>query len=382
MHYNALCSVELPKNFQDAADSIPIDDLLPFVIQRKMLSFAMVDQLDKLTFPIIVPISPQTRIEYLVHALTRDAMDPYSASPSNLDNLEFEDQTDEGRQQYETGHADCVRMPDGRVLLCCDSAFDMQYVMWYGKVYKKQSGPLRHRKRTKNARKIQPLPGYPLKKLYSTFDQFMVEYFGCTLNKETDRYGDYYNPNIEWDWFQIGGRWPLQFLVPEDCSPVIFGEQILPLDETPYRVAPKGYRWVAGARKCDIAWDMMIRYFREINANEFAQYEEWCRANQIPKDMADRFTLHEGGLIDRGILSYRSGMSLEEYQARIGVPNGCKYPINTYVLLDQGGWKSGPEITSELDTDMAELAQWQKQIEAFVDSQPDEAMLVSVDYHL
>lgn len=40
---------------------------------------------------------------------------------------------------------------------------------------------------------------------YETFNQFMTEHYG--YHQENGVWGSKTNPNAEWDWYQIGGRW-------------------------------------------------------------------------------------------------------------------------------------------------------------------------------
>lgn len=45
------------------------------------------------------------------------------------------------------------------------------------------------------------------KEKYENLDEFMENYHGYVKNKETGKYGYYFNPNAHWDWYQVGGRW-------------------------------------------------------------------------------------------------------------------------------------------------------------------------------
>lgn len=39
------------------------------------------------------------------------------------------------------------------------------------------------------------------------FDAFVSRWYGYVYNEELGAYGYYRNPNAEWDWWEIGGRW-------------------------------------------------------------------------------------------------------------------------------------------------------------------------------
>ncbi len=49
---------------------------------------------------------------------------------------------------------------------------------------------------------------------YPTFDDYVTNYWAA--NKHEKRYGYFYNPNSQWDWYQIGGRWAGFFLMKPD----------------------------------------------------------------------------------------------------------------------------------------------------------------------
>ena len=42
---------------------------------------------------------------------------------------------------------------------------------------------------------------------YSTFEEFVSEYYGYEWNETEGGYGYYTNPRAKWDWYQLGGRW-------------------------------------------------------------------------------------------------------------------------------------------------------------------------------
>jgi hypothetical protein len=111
--------------------------------------------------------------------------------------LEFEDRTEEMRSNYDTGY-DIVYMKDGVMYRKYDELVN-------------------------EARKQQGIKDYSIpegfteakllyKEKYPTFEQYVDE---CEGYKEPDHldedgkpvYGYWENPNAQWDWYQIGGRW-------------------------------------------------------------------------------------------------------------------------------------------------------------------------------
>jgi len=72
------------------------------------------------------------------------------------------------------------------------------------------------------------------------------------------------NPQAFWDWFEVGGRWSHVFLVKNDCANIIKGEHYHVTENEEQLDRPEGYKWVAGAKKKDIEWDLMKELAIEI----------------------------------------------------------------------------------------------------------------------
>jgi hypothetical protein len=47
--------------------------------------------------------------------------------------------------------------------------------------------------------------GKPLREVFPTFDDYMEELYG-PRDEKTGRYGEWFNPNSQYDWYQLGGR--------------------------------------------------------------------------------------------------------------------------------------------------------------------------------
>lgn len=184
-----------------------------------------------------------------------EVMAPYSAEPSE-EYMEFADMTEELKADYAKS-VDCLKLPNGKIVECGSYPYFSKYSIVDGKVSQNKVGPLHHTRRTKQSRKIQYLPNYPRQKVYKTFEKYAEDYRGYEYNEEEKGYGFYCNPNAMWDWYQIGGRWPVTFLVKADCTEYSFGERSWGNYSKKYP-APEGYMWVSAARKKDICWDVII----------------------------------------------------------------------------------------------------------------------------
>ena len=144
----------------------------------------------------------------------------------------------------------------------------------------------------------------PFKKMHRSLSTFAEEYCGLVRGEEPDSYGFYRNPDTRWDWFQIGGRWPDRFLVKADCPVVHTGEVSLLMQDYQGREAPEGYCWVAGARKKDIAWDVMREQRARAETEYFHKLESWYQNGQIPDDRRWFLSITDEGIRSWNALAY------------------------------------------------------------------------------
>lgn len=109
--------------------------------------------------------------------------------------LEFNDITEEYREQYCKDSVEYVLTKDGRLLLTWDEEFRV---------------PGEFATIGTNTHKVPddlPRVIIPYKILYSSFNEYMSDWCGEEKDEETGRYGYWENPNAKWDWYVIGGRW-------------------------------------------------------------------------------------------------------------------------------------------------------------------------------
>lgn len=375
MHFATLSAIPLPQDLTVAMNAVPVETVDSFIAQRFILaSLSMKKPVP--TLDLSSARSDQERWECLTELMVSNLMAPYDENTSNIAHMAFCDQTDEGHKAYEQGGFDCVKTPDGRIILCVDHEFSRQYELYDGRVYRRRFGQLHHRKQTKKSKKYIPMPNYPFRKFYPTFDAFMVNHWGCERQEGIDRYGYYFNPNGQWDWWQIGGRWPFQFLVKNDCLSAVTGELSALFKEEPQRNAPEGYRWVAGARKSDIAWDVMKEFRRNEATELFRQREAWFNAGQVPAEYTGWIRIVEDGLVSYGDYLYRKGENLETYLHNIGISEGCQYPVSVFACVDADGWADQGWGDSECQAE-----ERFNKVSNFIEKQSDDTLLVSVDCH-
>lgn len=111
------------------------------------------------------------------------------------DFLEFHDEEESYRKQYENDTVDKVIMPDGRLLNKWDEEFRVKGTFGIGSDTHKVPKELKKRK-------------VPFTELYATFEKFMSDWCGYKERDEKiGKYGYWENPNRKWDWYKLGGRW-------------------------------------------------------------------------------------------------------------------------------------------------------------------------------
>lgn len=303
-------------------------------------------------------------------------MEPYGVESEDF--YEFCDQTEDVLDQYENRYSDCIRLPDGRIVIRYDPCVCGKFTIHAGQVCQLKAGPLKHLKRTHKAKKMKAMPDYPFKKLYKTVGEFATDYLGYKYNEDTNSYGSYYNPNAKWDWYQIGGRWPTTFLVKDTCTEYSFGERSWGNEDNQYP-CPEGYMWVSAARKKDIEWGAMKQWYLERAKMFFRNLEEMFVAGT--KEPERLLQVKDGCVYSFFEMIYKIGESEEEYLTRAGVKDDRKYPVSFCDLIDENEWRSeGYNYQDPKENEKLKLA-WQDDIQKFIDDLDDNDVLVSIDYH-
>ncbi len=375
MHYLTLVTLEIPKLKNDYHTDI--------------LNFALLQELneahEKEPNNIMIDVYLQkfrglkTIFARTVDALIEDKLEPYCESTENPDYLEFEDHTAELRQEYENQSVDCIRLPEGRIVSTYNHFVWNRFIIHDGKVFEKYAGPLKCDKRTKKAKKMTVIPNYPYKKLYKTFERFAEEEQCMDYNKEFGGYGYLYNPNAFWDWYQIGGRWPNLFLVKETCEECSEGEYSWTCQDSEF-AAPQGYKWVCAARKKDIDWQAMQDWKIKTESEKYELCKQIFKTGEKPQDFF-------GSICDDGILGFNSYLyikdeSLDEYLSRRGFFSKYHYPNLAFAFLDHDGYHSQDECNTNVHTCGEEKAEWHKIFDNYIQSIPEDTVIVGVDCHI
>ena len=161
------------------------------------------------------------------------------------------------------------------------------------------------------------------------------------------------------------------------------GEVSLLMQDYRGRKAPEGYCWVAGARKKDIAWDVMREQRARAETEYFHKLESWYQNGQIPDDRRGFLSITDEGIRSWNALAYAKGETLEEHLHREGLSQSYCYPISTFACLGDNGWLESGEMGwfGISDNNKDDLS-WNQMVEQFVAALPEDAMLLSMDCHI
>lgn len=302
-----------------------------------------------------------------------EKLEPYCECTEDKRFLEFVDQSDEIRDEYENGSCNFIRLPQGTMV---PERYYGRFCIREGKVFQRQAGPLRHEKRTKKSKKMKAFEDYPFKKVYKSLDEFATDFYGSTYHEDRKAYGYYTNPNSFWDWYSIGGRWPFQFLVKESCPEYSIGERGFD-DDDRMPDKPEGYVWAVAARKKDIEWQALYDWSKQRMTERFYQLEKCFAEQKLLDGMLAQIS--EQGIGFFGDLYYVAGESLNENLRRFGYVDDMKYHASCGAYVDHDTAYCdrfdilGPHNDRE---------GWCRLLENFVEKADDNAVIVGVDCHV
>jgi len=235
--------------------------------------------------------------------------------------LEFNSVTEEYKEQYETGTRTMVRLKDRSLVSTCDDRFK--------KEIKDEKHPLglTTYEVPEDLIKVE----VPYKVLYPTFEDYMKEHCGYELDKETNDYGYWENPNRKWDWYEIGGRWNKILLVKDSVDIEKLGGPSWGNIESEKKEVPEGYKWVNACKLKDLELDKMI----EGSYKKNIRYWELVVENQKPENKDEeeivKWNFYKPEYYTE---RYSSKEEYAEYQAMFSL----------YALVDNEGWHAKGEM--------------------------------------
>lgn len=370
MHFISLVTVEIPEIKEDQKKNQQILQELQRLkeIRKQNPGNIALEIAAEKTAGLTTEFARQ--VDYEVGEIMR----PYNECTEDLNYLEFDDRTNELREDYYNGKPDCIKMPNGAILEANSYPLWNKFVISDGKVYQKYAGSLRHMKRTKKAKKMKALPAYPRTKLFKSFEDY-AEQFCIPYDEQNVRYGYWFNPNAMWDWYSIGGRWADTFLVKDTCIEFSIGERSWCNSDEEFK-APEGYMWVCAARKKDIDWQKM----REWDTQKAVEsYEKLQRMFSVGK-LEDGFygQIDDEGIFSYGTYIYRKSEFINSYLQREALPAEWRYPMLVHDIVNADDWQSEDDII--IGDERQKL--WHTNVDHYIDSISDDTVLVGVDCHI
>lgn len=376
MHFSTLVAVEIPKcneNYQENKRiQKEIDELKKEMEKDKKPSYMYEMAMESLTNRL-------NTFSRFVDEAIGNKMYPYYEGLDDPEFCEFEDSTEDLKEQYENDLVDCIKDVGGKILTPYE--YNNKYEVIDGKVYMKNWGKLKVSKQTKRTKKMVFMPKYPIKKLYPDFNKYCEEYCYCDYDKDHEAYGRYYNPKAFYDWYQIGGRWSLRLLVKDTCKEYSYGECIFNEKEVK---SVEGYRWVSAARKKDIEWDKMMELFIEEKTKSYYECKKCFEEGKLPDNIYA--TLKEDGIHGWGGMLYVKGETLEENLLREGATKAHKYSFIPYFYVYDNDWVSKDGYFDELEmdetlVDNSKEGDWRRCVKKQLDDLSDDTVIAIVDVH-
>lgn len=301
--------------------------------------------------------------------------------------LKFIDKEDECRVEYETGSTEKVLCPDGSVVWPWDPQFRIQEArVW------------------ETDHVIPEGQGYetvtrPFKEWYPTFEEFMQDYHGLGLrDPEKGRFGHWDNPNAQWDWYTVGGRWDGFFKLKDTAIKQAMGgtprrlsgkenkravKKLLKRYHTWYKNQESAStelndttpsNWVNQARKKDIDFDGMI-----VAAGVHAA-ENW---DQKMGELAEAEFNGSPITPEKVALAlWRIGAN-EGTTRSIYIEDRRKNAVTTHAVLKDGDWFEHGEMGRWGCVSNEKAAcNWKDEFMALMDEIPEDSLLTIVDCHI
>lgn len=305
---------------------------------------------------------------------------PFDEQTEEPEYREFEDRTEEAKAGYEADTVQVVHFPDGTIHSVYDSEFRKRFYIQEGTIYEYgPDGTQTTGLRTEAAKSYMLINDYPVKLFYPSFETYCEEYCGYVQNTD-GLWGYTFNPNAQWDWWQIGGRFSGNFLVKEDVTECID----TPIEPGEGNQAPTGYKYVDAARMKDICWDLMKKIAVNSAEANYARFVEAFRAGRLLEGMDHFAKITDAGIAGWSSMLYVKDETLDDYKARVGVTDIDKYRIRTYATVSRDGeWASSGDIGYfGLSANDKPERVWNDELQNLMNEVQDDDFIVVVDCHI
>ena len=235
-----------------------------------------------------------------------DALEPFGSDP-DPGYLKFCDETKRLKDDYKTALITAVKLESGK--LVCPSDIASKYYIRDGKVLKFSKKDDKYIE-TAKTKKMQVIKNCPATSVFKSYRSYATRYAGAEYNKAEKAYGYYYNPDAQWDWYTIGGRFDNCFLVKKDNENA--SEKTENADKN-LRFTPKGYEWVSVAKVSDIEWSLMLKIKKWRASKTFHEFARMYITGIVPEKSFCQIDLESKCLRCVGEVVYKEAMTLSEY---------------------------------------------------------------------
>lgn len=212
-------------------------------------------------------------------------------------------------------------------------------------------------------RKIAKPKQIPLKDRYPVYEDYLRDWHGI---EDDERQGYDYNPKAKWDWYQLGGRWTGYFRLKPKAKGNLGDPSLVSEHRAEFGTADQAY-------KKDIDFEGMDQAQFEESSAIYDKFEEAYKAGVLKPGEA----YWEYGIENTGKdAEHYVPETREEYIKRCA-------PVRTFAVLKDGVWSEKGEMgwfgitSNEKDPD-----DWNDEYKKLIDSLPEDTLLSVYDCHI
>lgn len=293
---------------------------------------------------------------------------PFNEQPEDGDphvKLAFNDQTEEFRKEYDEESVEIIKRPDGSWVPTHSATDDDR------------------------AAQIAPVSA-KFSELYPTFEEFCKEWYGAESN-EQGRYGYSSNPNAQWDWYVIGGRWSGYFKALPGVIGIIGDSGVF--SNTPRE------GWYDQLQRGSIDFEGMRAESAAEASKRYNAYEAAVAGLEVPKRWVEFCTAYES--IDDARKAFRElpyiaalrtanllplfkdpvevyGIGREKF-----IERARNRSLTPYAVLKDGEWFAKGEMGwFGMSSDDVDPDTWDKRVWELLRDLPEDTLITAVDCHI
>ncbi len=376
MHFSVLVPVKVPVVSDEAkAKAIAANlyiDALKQQSDTEQTGSIMDNVLHKLHLQHAQSVSTPFAAE--VDEAVSEAMEPYSQDTEDPRYRIFEDETEDLKEEFETGTSAGI-LYNGKYY----GRYDIPgFEVCKDGVVREKTSDGKHFLSPK-AQQMTFVENIPNKEFYGTFRKFAKERsYYC---KEKKAWGYFSNPNCFWDWYSIGGRWRGSLLVKDTVEDAMLG--IPGVGDNSEPQGPTGYKWVDAARLKDIELEEMARQEEARIRDHQAKYKAIWEGTYVATDSKDDFSRHvdkrADGLYYFGRRIYDPTVDVETVVKNHNCVASNALCSIFHAYLDTEA--NVPEEYGYYDKDCIE-GDWNEQFNDFISDLDPDTVIVAVDCHM